>query len=206
MQIVYFGGDTPTYPREIQIYDANTDPIPVSLSRTAFSNTVKLPSSASKLYFFDSSVSVDTTDREVLISAPSVNLPRGSNKVLLLAFPDKENKHLPIRVLAIAADDNVFGNGEMLHCNFSNNLIKGTLGSSEIALRPKQKKMVEDPSPTPGKSYVAKLNAYERGDKTGVRLVRSKWRNILSRRILTIYYNKPETNEVTFKSYPIRGL
>jgi len=117
--------------------------------------------------------------------APSVRIPAAWSRVLLLFFPDPDNKIFPVRVLPYDGSIPSFKPGEMLCLNLSNAAVGGLLGEAKFRINP-------------GKSAVLKPSMHEVGDYPVVVDCLLKGETSTRPLCRTVWRHDPETRQILF--------
>lgn len=119
---------------------------------------------------------------------PSMNVARGWKKFLIVVVESQQNELLPIKPIAINANENHFGNGDFLFLNLTPNLVGGTFGDQIIKVAP-HKMHVAKMSEYLGEFLDVKLD-YVRpdGQKRRRWMIYQGWRILPDRRTLVFCY------------------
>lgn len=204
LQLVFFG-ESKSLPEKVSIYEPDFEMQDVTFSQHSFSETFTVKSSVTQLYLLKKGSVVDPKQPNSLSSAPSVILPEGWNKILLIALPDKSNKRFPVKIIPICANDDVFNNGDLLFCNYSNVAVAGKLGKHKLALKVGGQKKFSDPTPPGKKQYVVKLDTVDLEKSTKNMFLRRIWGYNKLRRSLFIFYNK-KSGLPSYRTYFVHSL
>lgn len=137
--------------------------------------------------------------------APSVKLPQGWHKALLLVFEDKSNPVMPIRIKGINASNDVFGPGSVYMMNFSELRIAGKVGDKDLDLKPKSFEIIKNPINKNG-FYATKLFSAAKGDKKPRRFVKQMWQRDDDTRQVLFILPKPPPAFATYYCAPVRDF
>ncbi len=167
--------------------------IETPLPRYYFSETFYIRKGLQKLSFLPGLLE---EGEEVPSGAPSVTIPEDWKKVLLLVFNNQENSIMPIRVKAINASDNVFGNGSIYIANLTELALIGTLGDKEIKMAPKSTKVVKGLNGF----YPAKIDYIVRGSSSPLRFIRQTWKQTNNKRNILLVLPQDPPSRATYYS------
>lgn len=138
----------------------------------------------------------------VPVGAPSVLIPKGWDKVLLLVFPDTKNSVMPIRVKAINASDDKFGPGSIYMLNFSNLHIFGSVGDKKLNLKAKSEMILKNPINRNG-MYPVILQALVKGVEKPRRFIKQMWSNSDNTRDVLFFIPRPAPMHATYYCAPV---
>ncbi|WPJ96418.1 hypothetical protein SH580_01715 [Coraliomargarita algicola] len=197
-RVLYYGAPAGG-PEYAFVNQVNQEPQKVSLDRHNFSESFDLTEGSIRLYFLPSLLAEDAPVPE---SAPSVYVPEDWSKVLILAFQDKNNPTMPIRLKAINANDDVFAPGGVYFVNFSEMTVFLMVGDKELISQPHSLEMVTKPIKERG-SYLLKLATFKDNPNKYRPLVQQKCQYHPDVRVLTFVSPMPPPRMVKLYSVPI---
>ncbi|CAA6677954.1 MULTISPECIES: hypothetical protein [unclassified Lentimonas] len=197
-RIIYYGAPT-NAPQTTYVYQADQEPQEIRLDSHNFSESFDLSPGSNRLAFLPSLL---PEDAPVPQAAPMLNIPEDWNKVLILAFEDKENPVLPIRLKAINANENVFGSGDTLFVNFSDVTVAGYVGDKKLISKPRSTARITNPRSGIG-NYMIKLDVFETDENIRRRLVQQKCQYNPAMRVVTFFVPMPPPRKVKVYSAPI---
>lgn len=201
VRILYY--DAPTdAPKSAFMYQGGEEAQQVSLPRRNFSKSFNLVEGDLRVSLLPAALPEDTPVPE---AAPSINIPKDWEKVLILAFPDPSNQILPIRLKALDASDDVFGPGELLFINFAEVSIFGLVGEHKLLLHPETIKVISHPIPERGE-YQIKLDSVKGDIESRRWLMRQTWRHQPNVRRVVFVLPLPAPRTVRLYSAPIRDF
>ncbi|MGJ8671830.1 hypothetical protein [Rubritalea sp.] len=200
-QMLYFRAPKGA-PETAFVYQKGKAAEKIELKRNNFSSSFKLASGDLVLRFLPREVAAD---EEFPKNAPSVRIPRGWGKVLLLAFPDPENTVFPIRFKVINADAGTFGEGDQMFINFTDSDVLGYVGKIKLTLRARSTEIVKNAA-APGEEFQARLDRIDLNTKKRITFIRQVWRQSAKRRSLMFIYSPPGSSAITYYNAPVRDL
>lgn len=206
-RILYYGASK-SAPKSSFVYTGKGDsfslkkPQEVSLERHNFSKSFDLAQGAISLGFLPQKLPKNELFPAL---APSVSIPKGWKKVLILVFEDLGNPIMPIRLKAIDASDDVFAPGELLFINYSEASIFGLVGDKKLLLKPQTTVLVSDPVKKKG-SYKVKLDSVQETIETRQWLLRQSWRHEPDVRRVVFVFPLPAPRVAKLYTTPIRGF
>ena len=172
------------------------------LPRANFSETFEIPRGEVLLKFIPNAL---TQQEKMPKRAPSANIPKTWQKILLLVFEDESNPMMPIRIQAVDASDNIFGPGCLYMMNFSKIGIAGKLGDKNLQLKPQSIKIIKNPIPQDG-FYLAKLDAYIGAGHKPRRFIKQMWQHSHNTRQVLFIMPKPSPRYATYYCAPVENF
>ncbi len=106
--------------------------------------------------------------------APSVTVAEAVEDFYLLVTSDPENKIAPVRLQVIAAGSDKLKPGQMLWFNLTENAVGGTVGSQNLAIRPKSRVTLDAPA-TGNTDYTVNISYRIPADERLYPLCETKW-------------------------------
>ncbi len=200
-RILYYGAPK-NAPKTAFVYQNQTTSQEVELSRYHFSDSFDIPAGDAVLKFLPREL---LTDESVPESAPQLKIPKEWKKVLILVSEDLNNKTFPIRLNAIDASDDVFGQGEILFFNFSEVSVFGMVGEKKLILKPETTALISDPISDKG-DYLVELDSIRNTIETRRWLLRQTWHHQPKYRYVAFVLPMPKPRVAKIYSTPIRDF
>ncbi|MGJ8654822.1 MAG: hypothetical protein ACSHX6_00115 [Akkermansiaceae bacterium] len=200
-QILYFKAPKEA-PKTAVIYHAEAPPLEVTLPRNNFSSSIELAPGEVVLRFVPSILAEDT---EFPQNAPSIRVPKGWKKILILAFNDPQNPVMPIRFEVVNANPAKLGPGDRMFINFTNNRVFGKVGSKKLTLKAKSTAVIKNAA-QPNEEYNVQIDRVDPNTKKRLTFIRQMWRHSARRRSLILIYSPAGSTSVTYYNAPIRDL
>ncbi|MCX6879505.1 MAG: hypothetical protein NTW21_37730 [Verrucomicrobia bacterium] len=162
----------PKAPETLQLFDG-TESREVELPRMNFSRVYELPAGPLKLYLLPAPPPDPT---QIPAAAPAVTVPATLADFYLLVSSDPANPIAPVRMQVINVGDDKLKRGQMLWFNLTANAVGGTLGTSNLAIAPGTRAVVDAPA---GRSeeYPVSLSFRMPGDQQLYPLCETRWRH-----------------------------
>lgn len=167
-----FLGATADSPKEATLVYGG-EHVTISVPRRFLSEEVDLPSGALRLAVLPKPPPPDV---EINPNAPSIVLPEGSNRSLLLFFPDPSNNVFPVRVLVVDASPTSFPVGHSILFNLSNASIAAKFGDQNVLVEAGKKTVVSPPIEGSG-SYPVQIAFKNNENSNWVTIASSTWRH-----------------------------
>lgn len=200
-RVLYYGAPA-NAPEVAFVHQAEMPSQEVELGRHNFSDSFDLGPGAIRLALLPSAL---PEGEPVPAGAPSVAIPEGWNKVLILVFKDKSNPIMPIQLKAINANDDEFGPGELYFVNFSEMTVFGMVGEKRLISKPRTAETISAPRSGRGK-YMLKLNAFKDDPEKRRRLIQQRCHYDPTARVLTFMVPLPAPRMVKLYSAPIKDF
>ena len=187
-------------PSESSVYFQGSYIAQVALSKRGFGETFTIPTGNIKLNLLANPL--ENTDK-VDENAPVVSVPATWDKVLFLVFEDKKNEVMPIKIKAIDASEDKFGNGSLYMLNFTKFTVIGTMGEKEVILKPLSEQILKDPISGYG-TYPVSLDLKVSKTTKPRRFVRQPWSKSSNKRSVLFVF--PQGNYASYYAAPIRNF
>jgi len=201
VKIMYFQSPAGA-PENTFIYAAGKSIAETDLPKHNFSDTFRIPDGDTQLNFLPEQKEFE---QDILNAAPSVKIPKGWKKILLLVIEDKKNNVMPISVKAINASENEFGGGSIYFINLSKVGVFGKGGGKEIRLRPRSQKILKNPINKNG-FYPTILKMAVPKEKDPRRFIKQMWGHDKAMRKVLFIIPKPAPLLATYYCAPIRDF
>jgi len=142
---------------------------------------------------------------EMLRAYPTVQIPEGWNKVLLLAFEDQGNKKLPVKLLKVNASGNEFRPGDIHFINLSKYGVVGPVGKKELKLRPRKSMLIRGAA-TVGEEFDVRVDIIKPESKMKRQsFFYQRWKTTPDRKQMVFIY-EPDGGRPSYTSVSIKGF
>jgi len=143
--------------------------------------------------------------QERLKQYPSVIIPEGCQKALLLAFQDSSQPLLPVRFYLLSADEPEFKEGDIRFVNLSQYAVAGTLGAKELKLKSHKSRLIRGAAPL-GEEFTVRVDVIRPKSKMPRQaLFYQKWKAVHKRKQVVFIYDL-ESGRTTYSSASLRGF
>ena len=107
-------------------------------------------------------------------TAPSAKIPTNTKEFYLILLSDPNNKHFPVKCMAMGSGGEMVNLGETLWVNLSRNVISGKIANKEITVNPGKSLVGKAPLNKPG-YYKVEFDYQQLGKKEFQPIMRKTW-------------------------------
>ena len=200
-RVLYLGASAEE-PVKAVVHQPGQSPQEVALARNNFSESFEISAGAIRLYFLPD---VFSEGEAFPKSAPSLAIPEGWSKVLILVSKDAKNRVLPIQMKAINASDDQFGPGELYFMNFTKSAIFGRVGEKKLNLKAGSFQIIKEPIKKMG-YYRIELDSMGKKEKDRSWLLRQSWVHQPKVRRVVFVLPLPQQKRIKLYSTAIRDF
>lgn len=190
IQFMYFNQPADA-PRKVFMFEGEKQPVEVNLPKHHFTPSFEVGAGQNSLYFLPA---LPDKKQGVPKGAPSVTIPAGWQKVLVVAFQDLENSVVPVKFRAFDASPANFDNSDTLFINLSSKVIHGTLGSARVDVKPETTLVVKN-APADGKDYNVTLWQMNSDESENYRFLTKVFKHYTDRRRVFFIFMTEEMSE-----------
>ena len=190
IQFMYFN-QPPNAPQKAFMFEGEKQPIEVDLPKYHFTPCYEIGAGENTLYFLPALLE---KEQGLPKGAPSVTIPAGWQKVLVVAYQDVRNSVMPVKFRAFDASPANFDNSDTLFINLSPKVVHGTLGNTPVVVNP-DTTWVAKYAPADGEDYNVTLSQMNSDKSEDYRFLTKVFRHYTDRRRVFFIFMTDEMSE-----------